>query len=246
MGVGFIGVAGLFLLNQLVSTVQTSTVTLGQDVRTVELTLETGNVGVNVITGKGTRPTLERSFTSSLRSPGETLEQDRDTLRVRANCGRFTGDCSTDYQLTVPAQTQVTVRTGRGHVSVKGLRASLAAQVDVGDVRLADVRGRRITAHSQTGNVTLSEVRFRTADARTDRGQVRVDSTSGFSRLRAISRTGDVVVTLPHRAGPYSVDASSREGSRTVGVPNVRHSQQAASASVEARTVRGDVTISGD
>ena len=243
MGTGFVGLVGLFLLNQLVSTVEHDNLALHAAVQKVELTLDVGNVNINVADERDSRPAiLERTFTSSLRSPAETVERDRDTFRVRANCGRLTGDCSTHYQLTVPAKTRVTVRTERGHVTAKGLRAPLYAQVGVGDVRMVDVQSGAITGRSQTGNVTLSDVRFRTAEAATERGQVRVVSTAGFARLRAVSETGDVVVTLPRTGGPYAVAAASERGRRTVDVAR----DATAAASVKATTTDGDVTITGD
>lgn len=243
MGTGFVGLVGLFLLNQLVSTVEHDNLALHEAVQKVELTLDVGSVNINVADERDPRPAiLERTFTSSLRSPAETVERDRDTFRVRTNCGRLTGDCSTDYQLTVPAKTRVTVRTERGHVTAKGLRAPLYAQVGVGDVRMVDVQGGTITGRSQTGNVTLSDVRFRTAEAATERGQVRVVSTAGFARLRAVNETGDVVVTLPRAGGPYAVAAASEHGRRAVDVAL----DATAAASVKATTTDGDVTITGD
>ncbi|MBU7598442.1 DUF4097 domain-containing protein [Streptomyces sp. P38-E01] len=242
MGTGFVGLAGLFLFSQLISTVEHSSRPVGGDVRAVEVRVDVGKVTVNVTEEDTARASLRSTFTSGLRPPAEAVEQVRDTLRVNANCGRLTGDCSTDYELTVPAETRVTVRTAHGHVSAKGLRASVAARVEVGDVRMIDVRGRTITARSQTGNVTLSDVRFRTADTATERGQIRVVSTSGFTRLRALNHTGDVVLTLPRRSGPYAVEARGGTGRRTVDVER----DAGAPATVQASTSEGDVTITGD
>lgn len=241
LGAGLVGVASVLLLNQLVSRTDTTTVPLNKAITKVDIVVDHGNINVTAATSASDKAQLERRLTRSLRDPEERVEQHGATLTVYASCGRrLTGDCSTDYQLTVPRNTQVQVRTEVGAVTVKGLRAPLAARTKVGDVRVADVRGRRLTALSQTGNVTLSEVRFDRARARTERGDVRVVTADGFHQLQASSETGDVVVTLPDEAGPYAVKAGTDEGARQVDVGQ----DAAATATVDVTTAIGDVTVS--
>lgn len=246
LGAGLVGIAGILLLNQLVSRTDSSTVTLNKAITKVDIVVESGSV--NVTTTDTTTPSattngaaqLERRLTRSLREPDESIEQRGTTLTVHASCGQLTGRCSTDYRLTVPSHTRVNVTTETGTVTAKGLRGSLTARTKVGNVRVADVRGGRLTAVSQTGNVTLSEVRFDRARARTERGDVRVVTANGFRQLKASSETGDVVVTLPDDAGPYAVNAGTDNGARQVDVGQ----DATAPATVDVTTAVGDVTVS--
>lgn len=250
LGAGLIGIAGVLLLNQFVSRTDSSTIALSRSITKVNIVIQHGNVNIKTIEAGSATATmaasngtarLERQLTRSLRDPRENIQQHGNTLRVHASCDRpLTGRCSTDYELTVPTHTRVTVKTETGTVTAKGLRGSLSARTKVGNVRIADVRGGRLTAMSQIGNVTLSEVRFDHARARTQRGDVRVATVREFRELAASSETGDVVVTLPGDAGPYAVNAGTDDGVRQVEVGQ----DATARTTVDVTTAVGDVTVS--
>ncbi|MEI5097361.1 DUF4097 family beta strand repeat-containing protein [Streptomyces sp. PmtG] len=233
-----VGGGAWYLFLFLVTRTETGTTAIDPAVRAVVVEIDSGDVRVGVA-GRGERTELRKKLTSSLRSPDERIERDGDTLRVTTDCGEGMGRCGSDYRLTVKAGTRVRVVTRLGDVSVTGVRGSVEARTRIGGVRIERVDGDRLVGASKTGAVTMKDVTFDTADATSKLGDVRVSRTGPFTRLRAVSKTGDVELRLPRTSGPYDVTAHTKIGDRRVAVDL----DDAADTAVEARTKIGDVTV---
>ncbi|MFJ6510703.1 DUF4097 family beta strand repeat-containing protein [Streptomyces sp. NPDC091406] len=238
VSVALVGGAGWYLLLFLVTGTESASAAIGSTVRNVELTVDSGDIDVDVV-GQGERPELHKTLTTSFRTPEETVRQDGDTLYVTTRCGDGVGECASDYDLTVPAGTRITVSTRLGDVSVQGVQASVEGRTEMGSVHLERITGERIVAVSKTGAVTLKDVVFDTAEATTRLGDVLVEDIDPFEKLTASSRTGDVEVILPKEAGPFAVNAETELGDRKVTVGQ----DSSSGASVDARTGIGDVTV---
>jgi hypothetical protein len=239
--VTLVGGAAWYLLMFLITDTESSSSAISTSVRNVELTIDSGDVEVDVV-GQGEKPELHKELTSSLRSPDETIKQEGDTLHVTTRCGDGVGKCASDYRLTVPADTLIKVKTSMGDVSVKGVRASAEARTEMGDVRLEHVTGERLVAVSKTGDITVKDAKFDIAEATTKLGDVGIEDIGAFKKLTAASKTGDVEVNLPENAGPFDVNADTSIGDRKVTVDQ----DSSSGTSVDARTKIGDVTVRAD
>jgi hypothetical protein len=116
---------------------------------------------------------------------------------------------SVDYEITAPADTKVTTRSGSGDQRMVGLRSGLRLESGSGDMRLEDITG-EIQVHTGSGDVTAREVsgpfaaEAGSGDIRVDEkgnGDVRVHTGSGNVELRGVngaldahSGSGDVTV----------------------------------------------------
>ncbi|WP_205697245.1 DUF4097 family beta strand repeat-containing protein [Conexibacter sp. SYSU D00693] len=103
--------------------------------------------------------------------------------------------CATDWQLVVPDNVPVTVRTLAGDIDLAGYQGSAALRTDTGAIRVARFCGFTLEARTESGDI----------DARTP---------CPPERLQLRSRSGDVLAIVP--PGRYRVDADSDGGSRRV------------------------------
>ncbi|WPB94381.1 DUF4097 family beta strand repeat-containing protein [Streptomyces malaysiensis] len=240
-GVTLVGGAAWYLLLFLVTATESATTAISPSVRNVELSIDSGDVEVDVV-GQGEKPELHKKLTKSLRSPDETIKQEAGTLHVTTRCGEGVGKCASDYHLTVPVGTRIKVETRLGDVSVQGVRASVEGRTRMGGVRLEHITGDQLVAASKTGAITLKDVTFHTGEATTKLGDVRVENIEAFEKLTAVSKTGDIELHLPEDAGPFAVNAETKIGDRKVTVDQ----DSSDGAIVNARTKIGDVTVRAD
>ncbi|HEX6471631.1 MAG TPA: DUF4097 family beta strand repeat-containing protein [Streptosporangiaceae bacterium] len=161
--------------------------------------------------------------------------------------------CSIDYDLTVPAATQVRIRTGSGSIRVAEVAAA-DLQTGSGDVGVRDVQGAvrahtgsgsiMITSigaqadlHTSSGDIIATSVRGGTLRAETGSGSVTLKFSSAPSNVLAVTGSGDVRIRVP--GGPYRVDQSTKSGDDSVQVPT----DPSAPAVIVARTGSGSLTI---
>jgi len=137
-------------------------------------------------------------------------------------------EISVDYEITAPADTTVTTRSGSGDQRMEGLRSNLKLESGSGDMRLEDIRG-DIRLHTGSGDVTAREIagpfsaEAGSGDIRAEekgKGDVRVHTGSGNVELRGIDGT---------------LDAHSGSGDMTI--------QGANSGRWEIRTSSGNVDL---
>jgi hypothetical protein len=162
------------------------------------IALDLGNADAEII-GARDEPVVEVRRTDRY-AFGQLADSGRDVsggvLRLRSRCApAILGACSATYRLTVPNNVPISVRTGSGDVQLAGFRGS--ARID-----------------TQSGDISASSFCGFMLHARADRGDVSATAACAPERLELRSRTGDVEAVVP--PGPYSIDASSDDGSRTL------------------------------
>ncbi|MET9775336.1 DUF4097 family beta strand repeat-containing protein [Streptomyces sp. NPDC006367] len=128
------------------------------------------------------------------------------------------GECSVDYTLTVPRGTVLSVDTGGGDITVRGLAGAVDAEAGGGDIRIDGVAAKKVAARSGGGDIDAS-------------------FTAAPDRVETESGGGDVTVRLP--AGPYAVDARADGGDRRVDVAG----DPASAHRVKARTGGGNLAV---
>jgi hypothetical protein len=147
-------------------------------------------------------------------------EVDGGVFMLRSRCPRTVlHACSVRYQVTVPDNVPVDVRT------------------DGGSVRLADYRGSaRVTTRS--GDITVTGFCGFALQARAERGDVTASVDCALKQLSLRSRIGSVRAIVP--PGRYRLDAETAAGRRTVrGVSEAGDSPYA----LQALSSSGDVFV---
>jgi ferric-dicitrate binding protein FerR (iron transport regulator) len=186
------------------------------DVRALIVTTSSGDVDVRA-DGEAGVVQVERRFSGG---PAERLPAvDAGSLELGNACRQGGAGCDTDYTVTVPIGTAVTVRTAAGDVEVRGQTGAVSVKTTSGDV---------------TGN-SLSAA---SADITTTSGEVELDTRSASSQLKVDTTSGDVDVTVPQDV-PYRVRLESTSGDYDQGILDVPSSPRLLSVT----TTSGDITL---
>jgi DUF4097 and DUF4098 domain-containing protein YvlB len=136
---------------------------------------------------------------------------------------------SISYEVTVPARTAVTARSGSGNVLVQGVQLAVAARSGSGDVRVQGAGG-DADLRSGSGDIDVDGVAG-TARVNTGSGSVRARGIG--AGLHASTGSGDIDATLTGRG---DVQTSTGSGSiRLTGIVGA----------VQASTGSGDVDVTG-
>jgi DUF4097 and DUF4098 domain-containing protein YvlB len=190
-------------------------------VRTVVTDTSTGSVEVRA-GALGSQVRVDRRLSWSFVAPAATSTVDGDTLRLEGDCdqGWTWGDCSVDYDITVPPGTALDIRSATGAVEVQGTDGDLSVTTSTGSLELTGLRSPNVDARSSTGSLELTFV-------------------DPPTRVTATTSTGSVEVVLPDDGTRYRVDARTSVGSREVQVP----SDPGSDRTIDARTSVGSVEV---
>jgi hypothetical protein len=162
---------------------------------------------------------------------GSTLQ-----LSVRCPRGRGSGECSVDFDLSVPADVITDLRTEAGTLTVNNLVGSSRLASAVGDIAVTGARG-DLWARTQRGSFTGSALHSRTVDVEAHVGDTDVGLSSRPQTVRAVSTVGDVKVTVPQ--GAYAVEMHGRSDATALGFS----SDPAAAARITASAEVGQVDV---
>ena len=154
-------------------------------------------------------------------SPRERLALESGVLKIGSQCASLiVGTCSAKYELSVPDNVALTIRTTDGDVHLEGYR---------GSANVATTRG-RIAINGFCGFLL---------QAKAGRGDIAVDTQCAPERLDLRSDRGDVTAVVPK--GRYRIEADTNDGrvllSGVIAADDALWEIQALSGS-------GDVTIS--
>jgi hypothetical protein len=117
-------------------------------------------------------------------------------LRLRSRCpATVLASCSASYQVRVPDNIPVTVRTSSGDVRFSAYRGSADIATTTGSISVAGYCGFLLEARAESGNV-------------------RASASCSPERLVLRSRSGDIHAIVP--AGRYRIDADTDTGKRKV------------------------------
>ncbi|HET8930364.1 MAG TPA: DUF4097 family beta strand repeat-containing protein [Acidimicrobiales bacterium] len=139
------------------------------------------------------------------------------TLELHSGCPWFSSWCSVDYTVIVPPSVELDVHTGNGAVLVRASDAPVTAHSGNGHIELVDLSG-PIRATAGNGSLEGRDLRATDVDASTNNGHLELGFAVPVHRVRARTGNGWLEVHVPDRPGAYRVDATTRNGSRTVAV----------------------------
>jgi hypothetical protein len=186
-----VGVWALATTQREISTYQVSGAVNG-------VNLDLGDGDAEVI-GAGTSPVVavQRTDHSSFGHDADTSRSlVAGVLRIHVRCPlTVLHTCSSNYQVRIPENVPVVVRTGSGHVRFDGFRGTARITTGSGGISVSGFCGFALQARSETGDVDAS-------------------AACPTERLALRSRTGSVHATVP--PGRYRIDADSDTGDRRV------------------------------
>jgi len=174
------------------------------------------------------------------------VQQNGDTIHIKYPEEK---NISVDYEITVPADTEVHTHSNSGDQTVEGIRRSVALEADSGDMRLrdisgevhirtgsGDVDGRQIAGsiHAETGSgdIRLEESGSGEIRVRTGSGDIGIQGANGS--LYADSGNGDITIA-GNVTGPWSVHTGS--GDVRLNLPSQ------AAFDLDASTSSGDLNV---
>jgi hypothetical protein len=207
-------------------------------VRTVDLDLGFESV---TITGSGSAGAVHmtRSYSWSMRTAEASSRLQGDRLVMTSHCGWDLGlGCSGDVRLEVPRGTTVRLQSGDGHLSLRGLTGEVNVSTGDGGVDVADVSG-PLVLRTGDGSIEATDLRSRSADVHTGDGHVRLGFLTAPDSIQADTSDGSVDVSVPRDNEPWRVDATTGDGSRTIGVAT----DPAAPRRIELHTGDGPIRV---
>jgi DUF4097 and DUF4098 domain-containing protein YvlB len=141
-------------------------------------------------------------------------------LKIASQCASLlVGTCSADYELAVPDNVALTIRTTDGDVRLDGYRGSADVATTGGPIAIDRFCGFLLQATAR-------------------RGDIDVDTECAPERLDLRSDSGDVTAVVPR--GRYRIDADANDGQVVLrGVT----SADDAPWEIQALSGSGDVTI---
>lgn len=200
-----------------------------------------GDLGdVDIVGSDVDEITMVAEIDHGLRRTRYSAEIVRSTLVVRDDCP--TGVhvwCRVDYELVVPADGAVHVRTGNGRVAVRDVdgpvsvdsgNGALELRGLTGDLQLLTRNG-RISGHGLAGDAVRAESR---------NGAIRLGFVDAPTSVGIESRNGSVEVVVPDDDATYRVDVTTRfTGASNSSIRTDPESHR----SIVARTHNGSVTL---
>ena len=186
------------------------------------VTLDLGGADATVLGGGAGRAVLVRrvdEFSFGRRANAERAVSDGE-LRLRSRCPQTVlASCSASYQVRVPDNIPVTVKTSSGNVRFSAYRGSANIDTTTGDISVGGYCGFLLSARAETGDVLAS-------------------TSCSPERLVLRSRSGDVRAVVP--AGRYRIDADTDTGSRHVAGLTAAED---APFQIQALSTAGDVDV---
>lgn len=197
----------------------------------VDVSVRTGSGDIQIRTGSADRVEIVgrisagRSWDGDVMDPAERVRrveaappiiQEGNVIRIGDTQGdRLYNNVSISYDLVVPANTQISARTGSGDQTIGSVNGAVRAQTGSGSIRIERAGG-SLDAQTGSGDVRAASVG----------GTVRVQTGSGDVEVSQIVRgdvhvqtgSGDVVLSLPADAA-YSLDASTGSGGISTAQP---------------------------
>ncbi|MDA8368868.1 MAG: DUF4097 family beta strand repeat-containing protein [Nocardiopsaceae bacterium] len=218
---------------------------------------------VEVRSSGGDEVTVARTLRGSpLGEPGDEVELDGETVRADADCNGLlpaVGGCAVDYEISVPAGTELTIETTSGEVELTSIEGDVQVDTDSGQVTADELKGNAAVSTS-SGGIELSDVAGDMELKTTSGGitasgtaeTVQAESTSGTVHLEEISavrvEAGSVSGTVNIEGDFETADVETVSGTVNVDAesPFERVTAESTSGSVQMRVPRGDYRVTGE
>ena len=186
------------------------------DVRALDV--DSANGSVRIVATDTDEVTVRAEISEGLRRTGERREVVNGVLELRATCPSIGSNfCWVDYEVRVPRDLPITVRSNNGRVEISGTNAAVDVDGDNGGVELTDVSG-PVVAATDNGRLTASGLRSSSVRADTDNGRVVLEFITAPMAVEASSDNGSVEVVVPDDGEAYRVSMETDNGSQEQSV----------------------------
>jgi hypothetical protein len=186
------------------------------------------NGNVNVTVGEPGKVTIVYRLTEGIRKlhVGEQTRGSTFAIQESGDCNnklslRLLGNCSSQYQVEVPANTTIVANSKDASISVIGVNGNHRLETDNGAITVKDVATQSIAATTNGGSVLLQLL-------------------GAPSNIAAHSSNGDVSIQLQNTTTAYRTIVTSRSGRVKV---NVKTNQQSSQHVIAASSSRGGVLV---
>jgi DUF4097 and DUF4098 domain-containing protein YvlB len=258
--------AALFFVDRAMLKTTTTHESYGA-VGTVEFVAD-GHVTVRAAAGD---VEVDRIAHSGLTKPAYDVEESGDRLTVTHRCTRWVwaaGRCAGELDVTLPAETQVLVRTSNGEVVATGIAGDVELGSSNGSIEAIEIGG-ALRADSSNGDVVVSgsgsEVDVRSSNgtlevsgvdgtltADTSNGEIEVDDVTGSARAttsngkievagvggNVFAESSNGEVTVRGDGEPVALTIDTSNGEQTIEGPT----DPDAARTVEIRSSNGNVS----
>jgi hypothetical protein len=199
-----------------------------------------GSSGSITITGTETETIhVTARISDGLRKTGESRRVVGNTLQLHNTCPNFGSDwCRVDYEISVPRDLTVVVRSDNGSVDVSGLTSPVNIDTDNGSVDLAELSG-EVHVSSDNGRIDAVRLRAQTVTASTDNGRLTLEFAVPPTTVVATADNGRITVVVPNDDTAYRVETETDNGSRNVTV----NEDDGSTRTITARTDNGSITV---
>jgi type VI protein secretion system component Hcp len=264
LALAMVGFGALFLVDLSMS--ETTTTSHSYDaVGTVELVAD-GDVTVSAAEGD---IEVDAIAHSGMREPTYSEDVSGSRLEVTHRCGWsfLLARCSGELDVTLPAGTEVVVRTENGDVVATGLAGEVSLNTSNGRVEADNISG-RLLADSSNGDIDVTDAQDDvetstsngevsvvgvdgTVTAKTSNGRITIDSVTGDASARTsngsvevsavdgnvYSETSNGRITVVGNGEPVALTLETSNGSETIEGPT----DPEADRTVVMRSSNGDV-----
>jgi hypothetical protein len=181
--------------------------------------------------------------TESLVAPEYDAQRRADgTLRLSSSCSPalFSGYCSVDYEIAVPAGTAIQADTSAGDITARDIRSTVPTQLfsSAGDITVIGAVTPALRLSTDAGDVRASGVRADEVELDSAAGDIDASLLGLADRLNVRTSAGDIGIVVPDAV--YRV--STRTSAGDIDDEEIRTSPRA-QRSIRAVTSAGDIRI---
>lgn len=207
-------------VGQLIRRTDQSTYELPAGLTTLTVESATGDITVHAVDADQ-EPHARATVQSSFRGPRVEAEQDVDSATLTAECPgvNWFNVCEVSWEVFVPVDASLDLRTAVGDVTVVGLSGPVNAHSSVGDVTVQDSRSPDLDLDSSVGDITVTALAPGSVTASSSTGDLTVQLPDEGSAYRLVTRTS---LGGTHRdiredaTSPYVITLSTSVGDITV------------------------------
>jgi hypothetical protein len=204
----------------------------------IELDLENSPVVVRADDVDEVR--VQKRFTTGWFGGSDLAEQDGDQLRLVQRCPGFFGfGCRARYEVTVPADVELTGETSNGSLTIEALEGQVDVATSNGAIQLDRVSG-EVRAGTSNGAITGTGLRSNQVDLSTSNGRVELTFDEAPRAVNVHTSNGRVEVVLPDDSPPYALSTSTSNGNVATAI---RTDPAAADNLIDVSTSNGDITV---
>ena len=167
------------------------------EIERVEADVQVGDLIIKA--GEASRVRIETFVDCKGAAPDHAVRLDGTTLRLELGAAGAAGSCTGRFELTVPTDVTLNLKTWAGNVNVQGIRGDTTITTYSGDIDLDNITG-ALELNAVAGNVTGTRLDAGTCAVRTGAGNIALGFTAMPDEVEARVIMGNATLTVPAEA----------------------------------------------